>query len=71
MVHILKIPKVDIIWINKLMSAKALMAELTQFKTDVNQESLNQKTTQYIIGTCEYDLFGASTAFYSSCMYSI
>jgi hypothetical protein len=51
MVHILKIPKADIIWINKLMSAKALTAELARFKTDVNRESLNQKTARYIIGT--------------------
>jgi hypothetical protein len=51
MVHILKIPKADIIWINKLMSAKALTTELARFKTDVNKESLNQKTARYIIGT--------------------
>ena len=33
------------------MSAKALTIELAQFKTNVNKESLNQKTAQYIIST--------------------
>ena len=50
-VHILKIPKEDIIFVNKTIKPKAISNELARFHVDLNKELKGQKTARYIVAT--------------------
>jgi hypothetical protein len=59
MIHILKIPTEEIIFINKTMGAKKIDMELARFHIDVDQSSLDQQTARYIVttsGACSHGL---------------